>query len=733
MSKQRAHRILLVVLAAAAAFLWVNRTAEEGGMKADRIGTVEELPPAPEAPQSRREITRHGRTLIDPFAGLRDEDYPTVDDTQTLDYLRAENAYFEAAMKPVDGLVETLFAEFEGRLEEDERSVPARDGDYYYYWRYEPGAQYRKWWRRPAKGGEAVVILDELARAGGHDFYDMGALTISPDGRYIAWSEDLEGSERYRIFVRDLQSGKIVDEAVSNSTGWAAWAADSASFFYTVLSEEWRPYQIRYHKIGADAADDRLVYEEKDTGFFIGLGKSQSRKYVIIAGGDNVTSEVRVIPADSPETEPVLIAARKENHQYEVDHAGGTFYIRTNDTHKNFRVVTAPEARPGPEHWVELIAPSDEVYIRRLTSFRNFLVIEERLGGLDQIRLRDYDGGEHRVAFPEEAYRARLGNNPEFEIEALRINYESMVTPDTVFDYDFAQRKLVPRKVQEIPSGYEADKYTTERLWARARDGVEVPISIVYRKDFPRDGSGRLHLYGYGAYGSGRPPNFSFTRLSLLDRGFAYAIAHVRGGDEMGYHWYEDGKLFNRTNAFHDFIDVAEHLIGARYAAPGNISISGGSAGGTLIGYVLNERPELWRAAVAHVPFVDVLNTILDDSLPLTPIEWPEWGNPITDERAFEYILSYSPYNNVKAQDYPPIMVTAGLHDPRVTYWEPAKWVARLRTVKTDDNLLVLKTNMGAGHRGLSGRYKELYEIAEEFAFVLMAFGERDQKSNEAN
>ena len=516
---------------------------------------------APEAPASPRDITYHGITVHDPFAGLKDEDYPTVDDGETLAYLRAENAYFKAAMGPVEGLTETIFEELKGRVKEDDASVPARDGSYLYHWRFKPGDQYRQWLRQPVAGGAEVVILDEVQRAEGHDFYNMGTLSISPDEKYMAWSEDLDGSERYRIFVRDIASGEIVDQAVAESVGYAAWAADSKSFLYTVLSEEWRPYKVMQHQLGAEAAGDVLIYEEADAAFFVGLGKTQSRAYFIILTGDNVTTEIRLIPVGQPDAEPVLVAPRKTNHQYYIDHAGDLFFIRTNDTHKNFRVAVAPETSPGQDSWQELIAPSETNYIRGITSFEDFLAVEERIGGLDQIRLRYHNGDEHFIEFPEAAYTARVGNNPEYAVDTIRLHYESMVTPDTVFDYPLAERRLVSRKVQEIPSGYEAADYITERLWATARDGAKVPISVVYRKDFAKDGQGRLHVTGYGAYGSGYPINFSSVRLSLLDRGFAFAIAHIRGGDEMGFQWYEDGKLFKRTNTFHDFIDVAKYLI----------------------------------------------------------------------------------------------------------------------------------------------------------------------------
>ncbi|MEO0813419.1 MAG: prolyl oligopeptidase family serine peptidase, partial [Myxococcota bacterium] len=479
----------------------------------------------------------------------------------------------------------------------------------------------------------------------------------------------------------------------------------------------------RLHTLGTNADSDEVLYEEKDSGFFAGLSRSQSGEFIFIGSGDHVTSEVYAVPASNPRAKPLVFAPRKKGHQYDVDHANGTFYIRTNDTHENFRIVTAAEDSPAQAHWKELIGGSDSTYIRGISSFKNFLAIQERVDGLDQIRIRNYDGSEHRVAFPEAAYAAGMGSNPEFDISTLRLNYESMVTPDTVYDYDVSGKTLNVLKVQEIPSGYSATQYVTERRMAKARDGVSVPVSIVYRKDLKKGAGNPLHLYGYGAYGYGMPPGFSTNRLSLLDRGFVYAIAHIRGGDEMGYSWYTSGKLDKRTNTFNDFVDVARFLVEEGYVQSGDITISGGSAGGELMGAVVNQAPELFRGVVAHVPFVDVLNTMLDTSLPLTPMEWPEWGNPIEDKAAFEFIRSYSPYDNVEAKAYPPIMITGGLNDPRVTYWEPAKWAAKLRATKTDDNLLLLKINMGAGHAGKTGRFVRLQEAAEEYTFLLMATG----------
>jgi oligopeptidase B len=464
-----------------------------------------------------------------------------------------------------------------------------------------------------------------------------------------------------------------------------------------------------------------LYAETAELGFDVDLAESQDGKWFILSTGDNVTNEIRLVPKADPLAEPLLVRARQTGLEYQVDVRGQTLFVRANDTHPNFRIATARLAAPG--QWTTLIEGSDRVYLRGVTAFTSYLAISERVEGLDQIRLRRDDGSETRVPFAEASYTADLGTNREPDAPLLRIGYSSMVTPQTVYDYDVAKGALVTRKVQQIPSGYDAGQYATERLMITARDGVKVPVSIVYRKGWPKDGSGKLHLYAYGAYGSAVPPSFSASRLSLIDRGVAYAIAHVRGGDDLGYNWYLDGKLMKRTNTFNDFVDVARGLAAQGYGREGNISASGGSAGGELMGAVVNQAPELWRAVVAEVPFVDALNTMLDTSLPLTPGEWPEWGNPITDKAAFDFIRSYSPYDNVTAKAYPPMLVTAGLNDPRVTYWEPAKWVAKLRATKTDSNILLLRTNMGAGHGGNSGRFGALEDVAEEYSFILNQFG----------
>ncbi|WP_426265796.1 S9 family peptidase [Sphingomonas sp. LHG3443-2] len=679
------------------------------------------LPPRAEPRPTSFE--RHGITVTDDYAWLRDAGYPTVEDRQVLSYLEAENAYFEAWKAPHEALIETLFQEMKGRQKEDDRSVPVKNGDYLYWWAFQPGAQYRQWFRKPVAGGEDQLIFDEPKEAEGKDYFRLGALEVSPDGRLAAVMADDSGSERFTLRIRDLATGEDLETVTQVGIGGPVWSADSKAVLFTEVNDQWRSYRARLHRLGSDPAADVTLYEEtEDKGFSVGLSKSQDDSLIFISTGDNRTSEIRFVPAADPLTEQVLISPRRENRLYEADAAHGKLWILTNDNHINFRIASADPAAPGD--WQEVVAGSDDTYLRGLTAFRDHLVITSRVQGLDQLTLRDYATGEvTRIPFAEASYTASLGSNPEFAPAAYRLFYSSMVTPATVYDYHPAGGTLETLKVTEIPSGYDPSQYTTERLLLPARDGKQIPVSIVYKKGYRKDGSQPLFLYAYGAYGYAIPPSFSATRLSLLDRGFAYAIAHIRGGDDLGYGWYLDGTATNRWNTFHDFVDAAKGLNAAGFAQPGKIAIQGGSAGGKLMGVVANTDPDLWGAVIADVPFVDVINTMLDDTLPLTPGEWPVWGNPITDPDAFKLLLSYSPYDNVKRQAYPPMLVTAGLNDPRVTYWEPAKWVARLRATKTDNNLLMLKTNMGAGHGGKSGRWDNLRETAEDQAFVLTQLG----------
>jgi oligopeptidase B len=704
---------MIKTLALAALLLAASAAAQKAQMT-----QTANLPAPPRAEQRPHSYERHGYRIEDPYHWLKDQGYPKVDDADVLAYLKAENAYFEAAMKPHQQLVETLFQEMKGRIKEDESSVPVKDGDWLYWWAFKPGAQYRTWYRKAVRGGADQVILDEPAEAAGKEYFRLGAMEVSPDGKLAAILVDDNGSERFKLRIRDLATGKDIETVTEVGIGSPVWTADGRGVVFTEVNENWRSYRARLHWLGKPVSQDKTLYEEKqDIGFSVGVAHSQDRSLIFIATGDNATSEVRFVPASNPEAPLVLVSPRKEKRQYSVDASHGKLWILTNDEHVNFRLAEASPAKPGA--WKTVIPGSERVYLRGVTAFKDHLGITERVEGLDQIRLRSYDGKDERVRFPEASYTASFGSNPEYDPAAYRLGYSSMVTPATVYDYHPADDRLETLKVQEIPSGYDPAQYATERLMLPTRDGKKVPVSVVYKKGFPKDGSGKLFLYAYGAYGYAIPPSFSTVRMSLLDRGFAYAIAHIRGGDDLGYQWFLDGKLTKRTNTFNDFVDAAKGLVQAGFTRPGKIAIQGGSAGGELMGVVANTNPELWGAVVADVPFVDVLNTMQDESLPLTPGEWPEWGNPITDKAAFELLRSYSPYDQVKAQKYPPMLITGGLNDPRVTYWEPAKWAAKLRATKTDDNLLLLKINMGAGHGGKSGRWESLREDAEAYAFVI--------------
>ncbi|QJB70240.1 S9 family peptidase [Parasphingorhabdus halotolerans] len=678
----------------------------------------------PIAEQRPHSYERHGYTIEDPYFWLKDQSYPTVDDEDVLEYLKAENQWFQQNMAAQKPLTDELFTEMKARIKEDESSVPQKDGDWMYWTAFDEGAQYKKWYRKSAwVEDEDRLILDENELAKGKDYFRLGAFSVSPDGKLLAYAYDDNGSERFEAHIRDLATGEDLPDVIPGTLSSLVWSADSKCLLYGLANENWRTDNARLHVLGTDIKDDIELYKEEQDGFTVGIGLTHSEKFIAIATGDNETSEVRLVPTDNPRAEPILISPRKKGREYSVEEHDDTLYILTNDDHVNFRLASAKFDNPG--EWSTLIAGSDEFYLTDMTPFKDFFVTEGRENGLDQVEIRSYDAPTafERIAFPEASYNAGLDDNPEFDVSKMRLSYESMVTPDTVYDYSLAGKSLETLKVQEIPSGYDASEYTTERLTIKARDGAMVPASLVYKNGTKLDGSAPLHLYAYGAYGYAVPPSFSTSRLSLVDRGFIYAIAHIRGGDDLGRNWYLQGKLMQRENTFNDFVDVAKGLIDKGYTSKGSVTASGGSAGGELMGAIVNSDPDLWGAVVAHVPFVDVLNTMQDESLPLTPGEWPEWGNPITDKAAFEYIRSYSPYDNVSAQDYPPMLITGGLNDPRVTYWEPAKWTAKLRATKTDDNMLLMKINMGAGHGGKSGRWNRVQETAEEYAFILWQMG----------
>jgi oligopeptidase B len=691
--------------------------------------TTGEIKP-PVAEKRPHSYTVHGITVEDPYDWLYDKSYPTIDDEDVLNHVKAENAYFEAKMAAQAPFTEALFTEMRARIKEDDSTVPQKDGDYIYWSEFEEGAQYRKHWRKPAAGGEPQLLIDENELAKGLEYFRLGAASISQNGRYLAYSTDTNGSERYTARIKDLASGELLPDVLENLRGDLVWVANDTALVYGPSTEEWRTLEARLHVIGTPNEQDVTLYKEEDQSFGVGTGLTAQEDWLIIATGDNETSEVRLVPAANPTAAPILVKARQKGVEYSVDVRDGEVWVWTNDDHINFRLAKAKLETPGD--WQTVIAGSDDFYLTGFDLFKDFFVTEGRLNGLDQIELRQYADPAKitPITFPEASYTAGLSNNPEYDMSKLRLAYQSMVTPSTVYDYDVKTAKLETLKTQEIPSGYDPSLYVSERLTVQARDGTMVPVSIMMRKDRAEllkqagiEGPGPLHLYAYGAYGYAVPPGFSTTRLSLVDRGFAYAIAHIRGGDDLGRRWYLQGKLFERMNTFSDFVDVGRGLIARGYTAEGKVTASGGSAGGELMGAIINQDPAQYGAIVAHVPFVDVVGTMLNEKLPLTPGEWQEWGNPITDKAAFAYMLAYSPYDQVTAKAYPPMLVTAGLNDPRVTYWEPAKWVAKLRELKTDDNLLLMKTNMGAGHGGQSGRWNSLKETAEEYAFILWQMG----------
>ena len=672
----------------------------------------------PTAKRKPHTSEHHGRSLEDPWHWLRDPGYPRVENEEILAYLHAENDYFDEVMSPHEKLRESLFQESKSRYVEEDWSVPVKDGAHLYQWRFAKGEEYRSWWRKPANGeGPWQCFLSEPELSEGHDYFRLGGWDVSQSGELLVWSVDTTGSERYRAFIRPISVGDSRELELPELMGTPFFAMDGDSLVYVVVNENWRPWQVRVHSLSG-SKPDYCIFEEGDERFRVSAELTRSKQFIVISTGDHVTTESLVVPASSPCDSPRVISPRRRGCEYSIDHAHRRFYIRINDLHENFRVVSTPESATEPEHWCEEITASDSVYLRDIHAFDRWLVVSEQAEALDQINIWEYGGEGFRIEFPESVYAARLGDVPEFDATCVRVIYESLVTPQTVFDFSPQDQRLSALKTQEVP-GYSADLYSTKRIWATAQDGRRIPVSLVWRKD--RITNKAMHLYAYGAYGIGTRPGFSPSRVSLLDRGFSFAIAHVRGGDELGYGWYLQGKLENRCNAFNDFIDVARHLIDSGEAETGRIAISGGSAGGELVGAVINQAPQLWGAAVAHVPFVDVLNTMLDADLPLTPAEWDEWGNPIEDVEAYDLIASYSPYDRIEARNYPPLMVTAGLNDPRVTYWEPAKWVAKLRHLKTDTNVLLLKTNISAGHGGKSGRYERLKEVADEQAFMLLA------------
>ena len=634
-------------------------------------------------------------------------------------------------MKPTAALQDKLFQEMKGRIKEDDSTVPSPDGEWAYFRSYITGGQHPLFCREPRLGGARHVLLDGNALAEGLAYFDISAVSHSRDHKLLAYATDNKGSEYYTLKIRDIASSELLPDVIENVAGYE-WSADGKWLFYSQLDDNHRPRKVFRHRLGTPSDADVLVYDEPDIGFSVHVGETSSRRFILLQTGDHQTSEVYLIDAANVEADPILVARREPEHEYSVEHYGDRLIILTNSGGADdFRIVEAPLASPGRENWREIEPHRPGRLILDIQVFKDFLVRLEREQGLPQVVIRRWaDGEEHAIAFDEEAYSLGVVPGFEFDTTVMRFNYSSMTTPGQVFDYDMATRERRLRKTQDVPSGHRIADYVTRRVFAPAEDGELVPISLLYRAGTKLDGSAPLLLYGYGAYGIAMPASFSTNRLSLVDHGFIYAIAHIRGGKDKGYRWYREGRRGLKMNTFSDFIAAGRYLAANGFTSPGKIVAHGGSAGGMLMGAVANMAPELFQGIVAEVPFVDVLTTMLDETLPLTPPEWPEWGNPITSNVDYQTITAYSPYDNVKAQGYPPILAVAGLTDPRVTYWEPAKWVARLRAAKTDANLLLLKTNMEAGHGGASGRCDRLKEVAFAYAFALMVAGLAGENAN---
>ncbi len=680
------------------------------------------MPSFPTAPKRDHLITQHGKTRNDEYYWLREKENPEV-----LGYLRAESDYLEEVLGHTKPLQETLFAEMKGRLKEADSSVPEKRGGYFHYSRMEQGKSYPIYCRRKGSlESPEEILLDHNALAEGHDFSSIGAVEVSPDGSKLAYTLDYEGNEAYTIHIRDLATGKLYDETIPNTSGsvyelgGVEWANDSETIYYITLDDALRSDKLHRHKIGSDPASDELLVHEDDPSYFLWMYKTRDDRYIMTYHHSTNTREMRFLSADDPNSEPRVMQARVSGLEYFAAHHNGKFYIVNNDGAKNFKLSVAPVERPAKENWVEVIPHREDVLLEGVSAFQHHIVLRERKDGLRQIRICNPGNvtDSRLTQFPEPAYSVELENNPEFDTRLLRISYSSLITPTTIVDIDMNTGAWEVKKTTEIPSGYNQEEYVSERIHATAPDGARVPISIVYKKGLARDGKNPTLLHGYGAYGAIVDADFVSSRFSLLDRGFVFAIGHIRGGLDMGRAWYEGGRVFNKKNSFTDFIACAEHLIKEGYTSKEKLGIMGVSAGGLLVTASLIMRPDLFQAVVAKVAFTDVVTSMSDPTIPLTTLEWNEWGNPEIQEE-FEYMISYSPYDNIRANSYPNILLTTGLNDPRVAYWEPAKFAARLRANKTDDTLLALKTNYSAGHAGSSGRYDHLKEIALEYAFLI--------------
>jgi oligopeptidase B len=688
--------------------------------------TKEEIP-APSAEKVPHELVAHGNKRVDNYYWMKLSDQQknaAQKDEQTqkvITYLNAENDYLKAKMKHTEAFQEKLYNEMIGRIKQTDESVPYRDNGYWYYQRYEQGQEYPIYCRKKGSmSGTEEIILNVNDLAKGHDYCQVIGLSISEDNNLLAYGMDTVSRRQYTIYIKDLKSGKIVDRPVPNTEGYVAWANDNKTFFYSKKdSLTLRSDRVFRHKLMNDPSKDPMIYKEDDETFYTGIFKTKSDKYLVIWSGSTLTNYYQVLDASTPEGKFKEFSKRERGLEYSIDHYKDKFYVVTNLDAQNFRLMETPETKTSKDNWKEKIAHRKDTLLTGIEIFKDYLVLTERAKANSLMRIIDQKTGKkHYLNFGEPAYTTYPSTNIDFDTEWLRFGYSSLTTPNSTFDYNMRTQEKKLLKQQDVVGGYEASQYTTERLWATADDGTEIPMSIVYKKGIKKDGSNPTLLYAYGSYGSSTDPYFSSTRLSLLDRGFIYVIAHIRGGQEMGRQWYEDGKMFKKKNTFTDYIDCAEYMIAEGYTKPENLFAMGGSAGGLLMGAVVNMRPELFKGVVAKVPFVDVVTTMLDDDIPLTTGEFDEWGNPDVLE-SYMYMLEYSPYDQVKAQDYPNMLVTTGLHDSQVQYWEPAKWVAKLREMKTDNNTLLLRTNMETGHGGTTGRFKVYREIAQEYAFIL--------------
>lgn len=716
-------KTLMIVTCSAAVMLAGNACQTNLKTKTMKPPVAEKVP---------HELKMHGDTRIDNYYWMRLSDEqknaaePDEQTRKVLDYLHAEDDYTNAVMKHTEPLQENLFEEITGRIRQNDESVPYPDNGYFYYTRYEEGREYPVYCRKQGSlEAEEEVLLNANDLATGHSFFSIGGMSVSPDNKILAFGVDTIGRRRYVVYFKNLETGDLLSDEIPNTTGSAAWANDNKTVFYTRKNRETlRAERILRHTLGMDALNDPEVYYEADEEFSTGVFRTKSGQYLMIYSDQTLSTEYRYLDADNPNGDFQVIQPRQENLEYSVDHFGNHFYIRTNaGGAKNFKMMRTPVNKTGMDHWETVIPYADSVYLTGFEIFKNFLVLSERINGLTQIRVVAWDGStDYLIPFEEETYVARPSVNREFNTDVLRFSYSSLTTPTSVYDFNMDTRKRILMKQDEVVGGYDPSLYEARRLFATAADGTHVPISLVYKKGLERDGNNPALIYGYGSYGYPLDPYFSSVRLSLLDRGFVYAMAHIRGGGEMGRSWYEDGKLLKKMNTFTDFIACSEYLIDQKYTAPDKLFAQGGSAGGLLMGAVVNMRPDLYKGVIAAVPFVDVVTTMLDESIPLTTFEYDEWGNP-NEKKYYDYMLSYSPYDQVKTQDYPNMLVTTGYWDSQVQYWEPAKWVAKLRDMKSDDNLLLLHINWDAGHGGASGRFRRYRETALEYAFMFDLLG----------